>query len=159
MSKSLLIVGAGPAVEGNRRLPRGYDSLWTFLSAYRKHSDLKKANVVWDCHDLDECEGDPLYLYDIRNANISHPMIAKYGPRFSSQIAWMIAKAIEAGFTHIGLYRLMNHLSEEYFSQVPDIMYFIGWGRSKGVTFSFDPTSVLCVPQLYGLEEVTDDRT
>lgn len=166
MNKSLLIVGAAPRVEGNRRLPKA-DLLWCTLSA---HTDaLERSDQVWDCHSnptSHEKMGTYTWsewqtrrdqysskLIDIRSRN-RKPLLDTFGPRFPSQIHWMLgASILTESIKHVMFCRLYNdNLSRDYLHQVPDLMYLIGYGVSTGMTFSADPTSVLFIPHTYGVE-------
>jgi len=166
--KTLLIVGGSPIREGNRRLPR-YDDLWTFGSVALKHPDIaEKATQIWDCHDLDLLElpqtNGIVQHVDIRHATDTDRFIRRYGKRFSSQTAWMLAFAIDnthpnaqSLYGQICLWRVYTQLaSEDYLLQALDTMYFIAIAESQGIIITVDPTSILMHDNLYGLQKTQE---
>ena len=60
-------------------------------------------------------------------------MIEKYGHRFGSMVAWVIAYAIEYGATKIGLYGIRMTCLHEYREQRPNVLYWIGLCEGKGI--------------------------
>lgn len=165
--RSLAIIGALPG-SGHERIPAGYDEVWTFLSAFRIHTDLTPSNVdlVWDCHSQSRPEAQKINLFDIRDPYRSRSqrewsfskdkLISKYGHRFSSQLAWQLAWANELRFSHIGLYRMFHSTeSKDYLVHAPDIMYMIGRLAAMGTSVVGDPDCVLFRRRTYGFQEST----
>ena len=175
MSKSLLIIGGATPNDANRTFPKGFDETWTFLSVAKQDKNVRlKADLVWDCHGPKTLEAyqrrskyrnDKMNIFDLRGIDSSaiklpgfhrQELVEKYGPRMSSQLAWMLAYAVdtfEARYDLIGLWRFYPKDDDEAYHQLSDVMYFIGWGRHKGVKFMADSRSILFQPKLYGLEK------
>lgn len=83
-------------------------------------------------------------------------LVAKYGPYFfSSSIAWMMAMAIEAGATKIGLWGVDMAATEEYGYQRAGLQYFAQLAIAKGIEVGVPPESDLFRPApLYGVSEI-----
>lgn len=152
--KTLLIVGGATQTASNRRLPRGWTDLWTFLSIADPVL-VNQATMVWDCHDHLSWEDVPNYKRcDIRrDARLRDLLLDEHGPRFSSQGAWMMAAALQWGYTTIMLWRMYTDLTESdrIMGETLDMMYFIGKAHAQGVTVIVDPSSVFLHPVKYGL--------
>ena len=183
MSRSLLIVGGATPNEGSRTFPKGFDETWTFLSVAKQDKNVRlKADLVWDCHGPKTLEAyrkrskyhnDKMNIFDLRGLDVSSSKLlgfrraeltSVYGTRMSSQLTWMLAYALgdrqtddEPRYDLIGLWRFYPKDDDEAYHQLSDVMYFVGWGRSKGVKFMTDPHSILFQPKLYGLEKETKE--
>ena len=84
-------------------------------------------------------------------------LVKKYGPYFfSSSLAWMMAMAIEAGATKIGLWGVDMSANEEYESQRDALHHFAQLATSMGIEVGTAPESDLFrPPPLYGVDEIT----
>lgn len=84
-------------------------------------------------------------------------LLAKYSPYFfTSSLAWMMALAIEAGATKIGLWGVDMAAGEEYGYQRAGCQFFALLAKSKGIEVGVPPESDLFRPNvLYGIDEVT----
>lgn len=100
---------------------------------------------------------DPAALGDIPNARMLpwQSLVEKYSPYFfASSISWMIAEAIEAGATEIGLWGVDMAATEEWVYQRSSCQYFVLLARALGITVHVPPESDLMVPPaLYGVSE------
>jgi len=83
-------------------------------------------------------------------------LVAKYGPYFfTSSLAWMMAMAIEAGATKIGLWGVDMAANEEYAEQRQGVHYFAQIATAKGIEVGVPPESCLFrAPPLYGVCEI-----
>lgn len=79
-------------------------------------------------------------------------LVADFGPYFfTSQLAWMMAFAITAGATDIGLFGLDMAARTEYSHQKPAIFHFTQIAEQHGIRVLVPPESdVLQPPPLYG---------
>lgn len=84
-------------------------------------------------------------------------LVAKYGPYFfNSSLSWMMAMAMEAGATTIGLWGVDMAANEEYFSQKMGLIVMTQIARAKGIEVGVPPESdVFTPPPLYGVCEVS----
>lgn len=99
--------------------------------------------------------GEP--VADIPNSKRlpTEDLIGKYGPYFfTSSLAWMLAMAIEAGATEIGLWGVDMAATEEYYYQRPGCQFFILKALERGIKVIVPPESDLLQPMpLYGVGE------
>ena len=63
---------------------------------------------------------------------------------FTSSVAFMLALAIQEGFTEIALYGIDLIVGDEYFYQKPCAEFWIGVAHGKGVTITLPKTTALC---------------
>ena len=63
---------------------------------------------------------------------------------FTSSVAFMLALAIEEGFTEIGLWGIDLIVGDEYFYQKSCAEFWIGVAHGKGVTITLPRTTALC---------------
>ena len=84
-------------------------------------------------------------------------LVKKYGPYFfTSTIAWMMAMAIDAGATKIGLWGIDMAATTEYKDQRMGCQYFATLARAMGIEVGVPPESDLLRPAaLYGVCENT----
>lgn len=74
-------------------------------------------------------------------------MIEKWGDEFlTSSMAWMMAQALDEGFTHIGLFGVDCMATEEYREQLSGIKHFMAVARLMGVSITLPPGSNLMRP-------------
>lgn len=86
--------------------------------------------------------------------------IEKYGPYFTSSLAWMIAEAIEYGADSIHIYGVTMSADGEYAHQKPSCSYLIGWARANGIDVVVDRGSeLMSAPWIYGYEDEPDILT
>lgn len=103
--------------------------------------------------------GCPVYMHrqwhDIPNS-VPYPkdaIIAKYGRYFTNSISWMLALAIEEGFTEIGLYGVDMATNTEYGYERPSCEYVLGWVRALGIRLVMPESCDLIKSAfLYGFE-------
>jgi len=70
----------------------------------------------------------------------------KYGTEFlTSTAAWMMALAIDEGFTEIGIWGIEMELAGEYAYQRPGLMHFILLARAMGIKVRIPEDSFLSV--------------
>lgn len=83
-------------------------------------------------------------------------LTAKYSSYFfTSSLAWMMAMAIEAGATKIGLWGVDMAASEEYGDQRSGLHYFALIAAARGIEVGIPPESDLFTPRpLYGVSEI-----
>lgn len=83
-------------------------------------------------------------------------LVAKYGPYFfTSSLAWMMATAIEAGATKIGLWGVDMAATDEYGYQRAGCQFFAQIAKAMGIEVGVPPESDLFRPNgLYGVDEV-----
>jgi len=97
-------------------------------------SDGDREHYEWLCqkHDF------PLYCqkaYKEFPSAIEYPikkMRAKFGDFYTSTLAYMMAQALDEGFTHFELYGYDMEADTEYKYQRDSAEYFIGWAEGKG---------------------------
>lgn len=81
-------------------------------------------------------------------------LIEKYGPYFTSSLAWMLAEAIEAGAKRIDIYGVTMSAYEEYGHQKPGCSHKIGWAEALGIKVNIDKgAELMSAPFIYGYEE------
>lgn len=99
----------------------------------------------------------PVYMdqhyKDIPNS-VAYPLdeyFKKYGRGvFGSSFAYLIAHAVELGFTEIQMYGCDLASEDEYKKQRESTAFWIGYCRGRGITFKLpDQTPILCA-QPYG---------
>ena len=100
---------------------------------------------VWMTEKIDEIPSSKKFPWE--------KLVKKYGPYFfTSSIAWMMAEAIEAGATEIGLYGIDMAHSSEYKDQKLGCQYFATLAVAQGIKVSVPPESDLFRPNpLYGV--------
>ena len=83
-------------------------------------------------------------------------LVAKYsGYFFTSSLAWMMATAIEAGATKIGLWGVDMAATEEYEAQRAGVHFFGMIARQRGIEVGVPAESDLFRPRfLYGIDEI-----
>lgn len=103
--------------------------------------------------------GCPVYMqrhWDDIPLSIPYPkdqVIAKFGRYFTNSISWMIALAIQEGFTEIGLYGVDMATTTEYGYERPSCEYMLGWVRALGIRLVMPPEcDLLNATFLYGFE-------
>jgi len=80
-------------------------------------------------------------------------LLEKYGPHFSSSVAWLIAQAIEEKPDTIGLWGVNMQHDTEYGHQKPACCFFMGWARGMGIDIQLpESCELLSVAYQYGLE-------
>ena len=88
--------------------------------------------------------------------SIPYPLEAitqKYSRYFTNSISWMIALAIEEGFTEIGLFGVDMATTTEYGYERPSCEYILGWVRALGIRLVMpDECDLLKSAFLYGFE-------
>lgn len=86
-------------------------------------------------------------------------ILAKYDPQqwfCTSSLFWMMARAIDAGATRIGLWGVDMAANEEYEMQRAGIHHMTYIARSKGIEVGIPPESDLFTPRFrYGIDEWT----
>jgi hypothetical protein len=138
----------GRNLRDNDRLPR-VDNMWTTLSTWRDHrskfTDIPNL-MVWDCHDLNEEMEEPYEgrIFDIRRENaIREAMLRRYGYRFSSQICWMVAHAINGNYSGIHL-KGVTLADNEVANQLSNLSFLLGIAWVEDIAVTIDkPSQVL----------------
>ena len=89
--------------------------------------------------------------------SIEFPLAEMHTDYFTNSISYMIAYALHIGVTEIDIHRVnmlqIHNKGAEYSFQKPNIEYWIGYARGKGVTVTVhDETAILVShdKQLYG---------
>jgi hypothetical protein len=84
-------------------------------------------------------------------------LVNKYGPYFfTSSLAWMMAQAMEEGFTKIALYGVDMAAASEYEMQRAGCQYFAMLAAAHGIEVGVPPESDLLRPApLYGICETS----
>jgi len=77
----------------------------------------------------------------------------KYGNIFASTFDYMMALAIEEGFTRVELYGIDMSIYSEYQRQRPTAMFFIGYAKGKGIDIWIHPKSGIVTFERYGFED------
>lgn len=78
-------------------------------------------------------------------------MFSLYGTGvFGSSFSYLIALAIEEGFTHIEMYGCDLASEDEYKKQRESCAFWIGYARGKGITFKLPEATPILVAQPYG---------
>ncbi len=153
------------------------DSHYWGMNALHKLAPDQKWNAWFQLHDIEEHHKEdmeehikwlvsqpmPIYMweehvekYQLPNA-VPYPrelIVAKYGRYFTNTVSWMIAYAIEAAFSKIGVYGVDMAQDSEYGNQRPSCEYFLGWARGVGIEIDIPPNSdLLKSPWLYGYQD------
>jgi hypothetical protein len=83
------------------------------------------------------------------------PLVNKYGPYFfTSSLAWMMAQAMEEGYTTIALFGVDMAATTEYEMQRAGVQYFAMLAAAQGIEVGVPPESdVLRPAPLYGICE------
>ena len=63
---------------------------------------------------------------------------------YASSVAYIMALAVHEGAEEIGLWGIDMAADTEYHEQKPNMEYFIGKARGKGITVYIHPSSSLC---------------
>lgn len=134
---------------------------------------LPRVDVIFELHTrevIDQCVRTPEYLKklqefkgkiymqkkysDIPNS-VKFPvekLVKKHGKHFVSSIDYMIAHALELGFTDIELWGVDLAVYEEYLYQRPSAMYWIGYARGQGANVFVQENSGINWENLYAYE-------
>ena len=92
----------------------------------------------------------PVYMNDYHpefSSSVRYPierMIEKFGDYYTSTVAYMLALAIDEGFTQIDLYGIDLAVGVEYVEQRPCTEYYIGIASERGITVGIPTASALC---------------
>ena len=170
--KKIAILGSAPS---SKALAPFSDPSWEMWVCSNANSDLPRADVVFELHDVEIFEAMPqlagymdwlkhqkkVYMIeklDRYPTSEEYPkarMIEKFGPYFfSSSIAWMMALAIDQKPDTIGLFGIDMTASEEYAFQRPGCQYFIQKCLDLGIKLIVPPQSDIAQPApLYGYKE------
>jgi hypothetical protein len=99
----------------------------------------------------------PIYMdrhYDEFPASVAYPfeeMFAKYGRGvFGSSFSYLIALAVEEGFTTIEMYGCDLSSESEYKKQRESTAFWIGYCRGKGIEFVLPKATPILCAQPYG---------
>lgn len=101
--------------------------------------------------------GGPVYMdkhYEEFPTSVPYPfeaMFAKYGPgKFGSSFGYLIALAVEEGFSEIQMYGCDLASEEEYKKQRESTAYWIGICHGKGIKFVLPQATPILCAQPYG---------
>lgn len=99
----------------------------------------------------------PIYMREPEPAfptSVKYPMeamFAKYGEGvFGSSFAYLIALAVEEGFTHISMWGCDLASESEYRKQRESTAFWIGYCRGKGITFELPAVTPILKALPYG---------
>jgi hypothetical protein len=147
--------GCSPGAYGV--VPRGRSNIWFEMHRYEPGQTwfspeycqfLKDHPCVVVAEPRKEIPNGIMLDYDM--------LVSKYSPYFfTSSIAWMMAHAIELGYTKIGLWGVDMAANEEYEAQRAGLHYFALIAAQRGIEVGTPPESDLFRPRfLYGIDEV-----
>ena len=82
------------------------------------------------------------------------PTVDHFGTYFTNSISWMIAAAIAAGASEIGVFGVDMATNTEYGAQRPSCEFYLGWAAGLGIKLHIPDESDLCkVAYMYGAED------
>jgi len=137
--KEVSLVGKSPGYEKSFNI--GGD-IWCVSSIFNcLHPP--KTSLIFQLHELSQWEPwlskypekiivafpaeHPYKLYPVKQ------MLDKYGPVFGSSVSWMLALAIEQGYTKINMFGLDMASKQEYVDQRDTVFYMIGRAEALGI--------------------------
>ena len=137
-----------------RSLPRW--DVWFDLHPMKAH-EARPGHLAWM---QQQPEDKPIYLQEILPsvlASKSYPkveMTRRFGPYFTSSIAYMLAMAIVEGPSQIGIWGVDMLHDSEYMHQRSCCDYYIGLARGMGISVYIPETSALAKSsELYGYDD------
>lgn len=128
----------------------------TYLQSQIGMSDGDRQHYEW----LTEEHPFPIYMqkhYEEFPASVEYPikrMKKRFGDFYTSTVAYMLAMAIDEGYTHYELYGFDMQADTEYKYQRDSTEYFIGLIEGMGYTVYLPPKCYLLGHNLYGYESV-----
>jgi hypothetical protein len=139
MEKCVDIIGRGNGYQNiNYEAPR---DIWAVSSIFKR---LQYADKVFQLHAPEYWED---FIPTLSNVVTIKPykqlpgkefinaqgLIDKYGPIFHSSISWIIAYAVEQGYTDIGFHGIHMRHQTEYGKQRDSLFFLFGVLQSKGI--------------------------